>query len=93
MSYPNTYIVGTEMKLRATFSLDGTPTDPQTVSCSVKRPDGTIDTPVASKVVGQAGTWEASYTPDAAGVYVWRMAGIGGLVAANEDAFIAQTSF
>lgn len=94
MSYPITYILGTEMTLRGTFKNEaGVLTDPNSVACSVARPDGSTDHPVATRET--TGVWKASYTPDAVGAYSWRMAGTGGLITsiANEESFLCQTSF
>lgn len=49
---------------------DGAPTNPATITLTVTRPDGTVDTP--TPVNTQTGTYAVDYVPAAAGLYTVR---------------------
>jgi hypothetical protein len=78
----NTYAVGQQIRVTATFKVGSTPTNPTTVTASVKDPAGTVT------AVGTANPSTGVYTIDVAlsskGRWVYRFAGTGACVAAAE---------
>jgi hypothetical protein len=79
---------GTKVRLSGSFrNLGGTLVAPTAVVLTVQRPDGTDDTP--STTTGTTGIYYADYDTSglATGLYCYRFAGTGALVAADEDWF------
>jgi hypothetical protein len=87
--YPN----GQGVVLSNTFkNTAGALTDPTTVTLTVRRPDGTVDTPTAVK--DSTGTYHADYTSTTqAGAYVWRWSGTGALIADSEGTFMVLPAY
>lgn len=83
----NVYDIGDQPRATVTFTdLDGTTTDPSTVTCTVRKPDGTITEPVAASAEPD-GTWYADIPVDQAGTWRIRFEGTGALIAAVESRF------
>lgn len=82
----NTYLIGNAVRLSAVFrDFAGNPADPTTVTLSVKRIGGTLETPTAVK--DATGYYHYDYTPLTAGTYNYRFAGTGDVVSATEGSF------
>lgn len=88
----NSYTLGTQIRLSATFEVSDTPTDPTAVTFKVRVPAGTITTYVygvdAQLVKASTGVYYVDYTPAAEGIHAWRMAGTGACVGAAEQQFV-----
>lgn len=90
----NQYIVGTLVEIDATFTDQfGTLMDPTDVTAQVRLPDGTVV--VLTNQVSHVGlgVYKVAYTPEINGLYAYRFAGDGAVIAANEGEFMAQTTF
>jgi hypothetical protein len=86
----NVYDVGDKIRLSATFTSGGTPTDPTTIAVKVKEPDGVITTGVGVK--DDTGDYHYDWTIDQAGRHWYRFEGTGTVVAAAENDFWARDS-
>jgi uncharacterized protein YfaS (alpha-2-macroglobulin family) len=89
----NDYWPGSVVTLTATFrNAAGTLANPTAVTITVRQPGGTTTTPTASST--STGVYTASYntTGLAPGVYRWRAAGTGTVVAAAEGEFLVRPS-
>lgn len=86
----NTYDIGDVVVLTATFAVDGTPTNPSTIACQVKDPNGTETTPTPTNP--SSGVYEVEVEPTTAGLWHYRFAGTGGAKAAEEHAFEVRRS-
>jgi hypothetical protein len=86
---PNTYDVGDQVRVTATFtSLTGALTD-ATAVCTVKHPDGTLTTPAVTH--GTTGVYTADIPIDAQGAWWYRFVGTGAVIAASEETFFVRT--
>jgi hypothetical protein len=90
------YIVGTEILLSVAFlNNSGTPLDPTAITLQVKKEGGIATTYVygveATLYKGGTGVYYKGYTPSTGGVYYYRWAGTGALVAASEGSFFVQS--
>jgi hypothetical protein len=82
----NTYLIGNAVRLSAVFrDFGGNPANPTTVTLSVKRVGGTLETPTA--VNSAVGHYYYDYEPATAGTYNYRFAGEGAVVSATEGSF------
>lgn len=89
----NTYTVGTEVEIDATFKdIEGTLVDPTNVAASIRLPDGTV---MVNLVVTRVslGVYRTLFTPSENGLHAYRFAGTGFVEAASEGSFMAQTTF
>lgn len=83
-----TYDIGDEVRLSVAFTdADGVAADPTTVTCTVRKPDGSTLTPSAT---GSSGSYHADIQPDQTGNWHYRFAGTGALVAAEEGQFYVR---
>lgn len=79
---PGTYTVGDLVLLTATFVTSaGAPTDPTTVTFTIRAPDATITHPAASKV--STGVYRASQDVEQPGQWRWKATGTGSAQAAS----------
>lgn len=82
---PQNYEVGEPIRLTSRFEdVDGTATDPTTVTLTITAPDGTttiITSPAAALHNPSTGEWYYDLTPDAPGTWTYRFAGTGAVVA------------
>lgn len=92
----NTFEIGSMPRLSATFAVSGTPTDPTTVTFKLRKPDGSITTYLygvdAQLVKSSAGVYYVDWTTALEGIHIWRMAGAGACVAAEEQSFHVRGS-
>lgn len=91
----NIYDVGDKIRLSCTFTSGITPTDPTTVTCKVKEPDGTITsgTLAGGQVIkDDTGDYHYDHTIDQGGRHWYRWEGTGTVVAAAEADFYARES-
>jgi hypothetical protein len=85
MAYPyNSYNFGTAVTVECTFSVSSTNTDPTAVTLELTDPSGNTETHPTSDLTNSAvGVYSYSFTPDEAGLWRYRFAGTGAVVAAN----------
>lgn len=86
----NTYDIGDRVRLSATFEVDGTPTDPDTIVVKVRDPSGneSSDTPTKE----DTGDYYFDLTLDEDGVWYFRFEGTGAAEAAEESTFTVRTT-
>jgi hypothetical protein len=90
------YAKGQVVEVVATFSVDGSPTDPSTITFKVRRPNGIINTYVYG--VGlevtrvEAGVYSLDITCDQSGEFWYRAEGTGMVKDAFENYFIVDPS-
>lgn len=77
----NTYTVGDQAVLTATFASNGVLVDPTTVSVSVKKPNGTILNPSPTHV--STGIFQIIQFFDVPGDWHWKTVATGAAVAAS----------
>jgi hypothetical protein len=87
----NTYTVGQQIRVTATFRVGGTPTNPTAVLTSLKDPAGLVTTPLAAQQA--PGVWSVDITLSSKGRWVYRFAGTGTVVAAAEGEVNAVSEF
>lgn len=92
----NAYTLGSQVRLSATFEVNGVATDPTTVTFKVRAPSGTVTTYVygtdVQLVKSATGVYYVDYTTAAEGLHAWRMAGTGTAVGAEEQQFVVRDS-
>lgn len=82
----NRIYIGQRVRLTLQFTANGTLTDPSTVTCTVKAPDGTTSTPTATS--SSTGVYVVEFVVDQGGRYQVRAVGSGnGLDTAIQSAF------
>ncbi len=85
----NKYDVGDQVRLSVVIANNaGTATDPTTVTCTVRKPDGLAQTLSASK--DSTGNYHADVTIDQQGEWDYRWLGTGSLIVAEEGAFYVR---
>ena len=91
----NTYVCGQQIQLAVQFSLsvDAEPVDPAVVSAEIRLPDGTVTDLTPDLVHSGLGQYSVLFDPTLAGLHQYRFSGTGGIFAAAEGAFLAQTAF
>ncbi len=81
------YYLGNEITIFYTFTVDGTPTSPTTVIFTVELPDESVETftfGVDPEVTNPSvGVYELLYTPLSSGVYNYKVAGTGAVIATS----------
>lgn len=89
----SSYVPGELVRLSAAFTVGNTPTDPTTVTCVVRAPDGT-ETTYSTPTKDSAGNYHVDHdlTAAKAGVYVQRWTGTGACQAALESEFFVEPS-
>lgn len=86
------YVVQTRIRTRATFQdIAGTDTNPTTVVCTVRAPDGTTSTPSVTRTA--TGVYIADVTLSAAGSWRIEWQGTGALIAAGDTIVEARESW
>ena len=84
------YYLGNEVTVFETFTVQGTPTDPTTVTFTVELPDQTTETfvfGVDPEVTNPSvGVYNLAYLPATAGVYQYKVVGEGAVVATSPTA-------
>ena len=91
----NTYTPGDLIRLSAAFTVGSVATDPTTVTCIVRAPDGT-ETTYATPTKDSAGNYHVDHDLTAAkgGVYSYWYVGSGACQAALEaEFFVAASAF
>ena len=91
----SSYVPGDLVRLSAAFTVSGVATDPTTVTCVVREPDGT-ETTCSSPTKDSAGNYHVDHDLTAAkgGVYSYRYVGSGACQAALEaEFFVAASAF
>ncbi len=89
----NTHDIGDVVKVTATFTTDGVPTDPTTVSLKVKKPGSDLVTYVYGEGVivrDSAGVYHAEISPSKAGFHYYRWLSSGIAAAAEEGIFYVR---
>lgn len=91
----NQYICGQEVNLAVlfSFSVNAQPFDPAAVSAEILLPDGTVEDLTPDLVHNGAGQYSVLFIPSLNGLHQYRFSGAGGINAAAEGAFMAQTVF
>lgn len=79
------YYVGQLVHLTAAFTVAGVATDPTSVTCTVKAPDGSISSPATTK--DSTGNWHADVAATLSGRYHYGFKGTGTVQAAEESSF------
>lgn len=90
----NVYDVGDVVRVTITFAVNGTATDPTTVTLSVKEPDGTVTSySYAGGTVQKSttGVYYKDLTIDASGTWTYRWVGTGTAATAEENQFLVRT--
>lgn len=88
----NSYAVGTLVTLTGTFKdLAGTLTDPSTVECEVKTPDGEVTALSVTRV--SLGVYNATFTPVLIGGHSYKFQGTGACQVAAFSSFNATGQF
>lgn len=88
----NTYDYGDDVQLEATITDPaGTPTNPSTIACKVKAPDGTISTPTVSS--GGTGIRLATITLNQEGEWSYRFEATGPNVAVESRLLVRNSAF
>jgi hypothetical protein len=89
MPYPyNSYQFGTNVTVESTFSVSTTNTDPTAVTLEITDPSGNTETKATTDLTNSAvGVYSYSFTPDEAGLWRYRFAGTGAVIAANSFKF------
>ena len=85
-----TYVVGDPVVLTNTFSVNGTPTDPTTISLAVTKPDGTTTTytyAAAEITRTGAGVYTKTITVDVAGTWSYKWTGTGAAADVKDGQF------
>jgi hypothetical protein len=89
---PDIYDIGDDVILTGSFTtlVDGvdTPTDPSTVTCKVRKPDGSEET--IAPVHRSTGVYDATFTPTSSGEHWYRFEGTGAAKAAGEEYFTVR---
>lgn len=87
----NNYLIGNAVRLSAIFrNFSGNPTNPTSVTLSIKKLGGSVETPTA--VNDATGYYHYDYTPLTTGTYSYRFAGTGAVVSATEGEFTVTAS-
>ena len=89
----SSYVPGDRVRLSAAFTVGSVATDPTTVTCVVRAPDGT-ETTYATPTKDSVGNYHVDHDLTAAkgGVYGYRYVGTGACQAAYEAEFFVQAS-
>lgn len=92
----NSYPIGAEVNMSASFVVSGVATDPTTVQAKIRQPNGTITTYTygtdASLVRDNIGVYHVTVIVSGAGVWSYRFIGTGVCAAAYEAEFFVQPS-
>jgi len=83
-------VIGDNIVLTTTFTVDGTPTAPTAVVLTIKAPDGTETTPANS--TSSVGVYTATVPVDQAGTWAYRWVGSGAAVGVDEGTFYVRFS-
>jgi hypothetical protein len=83
--------VGDSPTLSCVFKVNGTATDPTTVTAKVKKPDGTITT-YSSPTKDSTGNYHISVSIDQHGTWWHRWVGTGACEVAEEESFEVRAS-
>ena len=92
----NSYVVGEQPRLKATFKIGSTPTDPTTISLIIKAPSGAETTYTYSGgqvIKDSTGVYHYDLPLTAAGKWSYRWIGTGTVVTATESSFLVVTNF
>lgn len=85
--------IGQTVELSAAFTnLAGTPTDPTAVTLAIRDPTGALVTPAPTPTHGATGAYTYNLSVTMAGVWRYRFAGTGAVVAAEEAKVFARSS-
>lgn len=89
----NNYVVADLIRLSATFTVSSVATDPSSVVCVVRAPDGT-ETTYNSPTKDSTGNYHVDHDLTAAksGIYGYRWTGTGACQAALEAEFFVEPS-
>ena len=95
MTNINHYFEGQVIKLSATFTASGIPTDPTTITLKIKKPDKTTAT--YTDALGQItkdgdGLYSKKATLDQPGLWFYRWIGTGAVEAVGEKKFDVKAS-
>jgi hypothetical protein len=90
------YVAGAVVRITGAFTASGTPTDPTTITLSLKGGTGGLVqfTYAASQIVrDSAGNYHYDYTIPASGQFFYRWEGTGAVIAAAEGSFVSTSAF
>lgn len=88
MAIANEYDVGDLVRVKGTFKVSDTLTNPTAVTLKVKKPDGTVSTVATTNA--STGVYHADVSIDQAGTWRYRFAGTGDAQAAGESVFVVR---
>lgn len=93
----NSYDKGDLVRISAAFTnVSSVATDPSTIVCRVRRPQGSITLYTygtdAALVKSGTGNYYVDLTTDQSGVWYYRFEGTGAVVQAEEDSFFVEVS-
>lgn len=94
----DSYVLGTPVRVSATWTVDGTATDPTTVKLRYRR-DGraeTVDTYGGAESIitrVSAGSYRADIVPDHVGKWLYRWEGTGAATGASEGSFTVTSIY
>jgi hypothetical protein len=87
------YSLGDVVTLRVVFTVGETPTDPDTVTLTLREPTGTLTAHAVPPVVREsAGAYRYDFTPAGAGLYAYRWVGTGAAAGSEEGTFAVGAS-
>lgn len=93
----NSYYEGQQVRVKVTFTVARTPTDPSTVVAKIKDPSTTVTTYTygtdAELVKETTGVYYVDVATTAVGTWTYRFAGTGTAAAAAEGTFTVTSSF
>lgn len=85
------YTVGTEVQLNATFTVNGTPTDPTTVTCRVKDPNSNLTVYTSGQISHNGvGLFSVDIYLNTVGNWWYRWEGTGSATVAAENQIKVQ---
>lgn len=84
----HSYDIGDVVVLTAEFRVSNTLTDPTTVVCEIKTPNGTVVT--LTPTMQAAGIWRVEYMPSQIGVHEYRFVGTGAAAGSERSFFRVQ---
>lgn len=90
MSANKSFPIGDTVRLTFKFRVDDVLTDPTAVTVTVEEPDGTDNTPTATKT--STGIYTATFVPDQAGYHRFKVTGTGPAPGVREGTFYVHTS-
>ena len=90
----NVYAFNQGVKLKMTFDVDGALTDPDSISLSIEKPDGTVVAKTEADCVRESlGVWHYVQQGSLEGRWRWHAEGTGAATAAGDRHFTILPEF